>query len=126
MKKEIYLVNRKRELLPCLELLEKAGIIHRVYYSSGQGIPLDAEVNHRYFKIIFVDVALAQTVLQLELKDWILQGKHTLNNKGNIMESFIGQELLAYHDPHQQHQLYYWMRSAKNSHAEIDYLIQQN
>ena len=31
---------RKRELAPCLELMEKAHIVHSVCQTAGQGIPL--------------------------------------------------------------------------------------
>ena len=45
-------------------------------------------------------------------------------NKGEITEALIGQELLAYANPHSKNQLYYWQRNAPGSTAEIDYLIQ--
>ena len=41
---------QKRELEPTLELLEKAGLYHRVTRTSGQGIPLGAQAQFNYFK----------------------------------------------------------------------------
>ena len=38
-------------------------------------------------------------------------------------EQFVGHELLAYQDIYQEPILYYWAREARNSNAEIDYLV---
>jgi len=45
--------------------------------------------------------------------------------KGAVAEQFVGQELLAHHNPYSKPLLYYWAREAKNSNAELDYLIQK-
>lgn len=45
-------------------------------------------------------------------------------NKGEIVEAFIGQELLAYSDSIKKESLYFWSRHARASQAEIDYLVQ--
>ncbi|NQU65703.1 MAG: DUF4143 domain-containing protein [SAR324 cluster bacterium] len=37
----------------------------------------------------------------------------------------MGQELIAYQNPYSRPSLYYWAREAKNSSAELDYLIQK-
>jgi len=46
-----------------------------------------------------------------------------LLNRGAIAEQFVGQELLAYQDPFNEAQLYYWSREQKSSQAEVDYLF---
>ncbi|MCF7799530.1 ATP-binding protein [Candidatus Babeliales bacterium] len=115
---------RKRELLPALDLLVTAGIAHKVMATSGQGIPLGANVDPKDYKIIFLDVALCQSLLGLDLEDWFLNPMQQFVNKGAIVESFVGQELLAYSSPHAKSQLYYWQRNMPSSTAEIDYLIQ--
>ena len=117
---------RKRELEPCINLLVKAGIIHQIYHSAGNGLPLGAEINLDKFKIIFLDIALSQAILGLETKDWIIDPLHAFINKGAIAESFVAQELLAYSDPNMQQKLYYWQRETRGSNAEVDYLIQKN
>jgi hypothetical protein len=122
--KNISETYRKRELEPCFDLLEKAGVAHRIYASSGQGLPLGAEASIIIFKPLFLDVALAQTILGLSLKDWILDAENTFINKGNIIEAMIGQELLALSDPKFKQQLYYWQRMERSSNAEIDYIVQ--
>ena len=42
--------------------------------------------------------------------------------EGRLAEQFVGQELMAYGGS-QHNRLYYWMRAAKNSNAEVDYLL---
>jgi len=44
---------------------------------------------------------------------------------GAVAEQFVGQELLAYQSPYTRPLLFYWAREAKNSNAELDYLIQK-
>jgi len=115
---------RKRELAPALDLLRTAGIVHKIFHTAAQGIPLGAEVDLDFYKAILMDIAISQKVLGLKTGSWILQPLQTFTNKGAIVEAFVGQEILAYADPRQKAQLYYWQRMAKNSTAEVDYLLQ--
>jgi len=113
---------RKRELDPALDLLHKAGIIHKAYHTAGNGLPLAAEINHNRFKIVFLDVALSQTVLNMKKTRWILNPLEQIINKGAIAEAFVGQELIAGSDATLKPQLFYWHREARSSNAEVDYL----
>lgn len=115
---------RKRELSPALDLLEKAGVLYRVFHTSGQGIPLGADLDLQDYKLIFLDIGLSQALLGLDLADWFLHGTPAFANKGTLVEAFVGQELLAYSDPSQKASLYYWHRAQASSSAEVDYLIQ--
>lgn len=115
---------RKRELMPALDLLAKAGVIQRVYQSNGQGIPIGATANHDKFKVIPLDVGLTQALLGLNLSDWLIEDQSVFVNKRAIVEAFIGQELLVYSSPYSSNTLYYWQRDVKGSEAELDYLIQ--
>jgi uncharacterized protein len=115
---------RKRELLPCLDLLTKASVINHAYHTSAQGLPLGAEIDLNKFKTIFLDIGLAQAILGLDLKDWFLNPVKAFVNQGSIVEAFVGQELLAYANPFQKKLLYYWHREARGSHAEVDYILQ--
>lgn len=115
---------RKRELVPCLDLLSKADIMHYIYHTSAQGLPLGAEVDLNKFKAMFLDIGLAQAILGLDLKDWFLNPIQAFVNQGSIVETFVGQELLAYSDPFKKRQLYYWHREVRNSQAEVDYILQ--
>lgn len=117
---------RKRELMPAIELLNNAHIIHSIHHSDGQGLPLRAQIDLDKFKAILLDVGLTQTMLGSKVSDWLMDPKQTMINKGAIVEAFIGQELLAYADPFRDTNLYYWHREAKSSMAEVDYLVQVN
>jgi len=115
---------QKRELEPALELLKKAGIVHAVIRSSGQGIPLGAQAHLDDFKVIFLDVGLSQASLNLDITPWFLEPLKAFVNKGELVEAFVGQELLAYSDPIAKSRLFYWRREERNSQAEVDYLVQ--
>jgi len=117
---------RKRELAPSFELLVKAGIVHPTYQTSAQGLPLGADANLDNFKAIFVDIGLAQAILGLDLKEWIISPNEAFINQGNIVEAFVGQEILAYAYMFQKKELYYWHREARTSSAELDYVMQIN
>ncbi len=115
---------KKRELEPALELLERANVFTKVTQSSGQGIPIGAQADLHDFKIIFLDVGLTQALLDLDIAPWFFDPLTTFINKGEIVESFVGQEILAYTDPIKKEHLYYWHRETKGSGAEVDYLVQ--
>lgn len=115
---------KKRELEPAMELLEKAGLLNKIFHSSGQGIPIGAQANLDIFKIIFLDVGLSQAILNFDLAPWFLEPTNTIVNKGEIVEAFVGQELLAYSDPIRKDELFYWNKEDRGSQAEIDYLFQ--
>jgi hypothetical protein len=124
--KNVHGEYRKRELAPCLDLLSKANVIHKIQHSAGNGIPLGAEVNLEWFKIIFVDIALSQALLGFDLSTWFLQPGSEFVNRGTITEAFVGQELLAYSHPLRETNLFFWKRAEKSSVAEVDYLYEQN
>ncbi len=115
---------QKRELAPCLELLATAGIATKVLWSAGNGIPLGSQADADDFKVIFLDVALCQVILGLDLGSWITNPLDQFVNKGELVEAFVGQELLAYANPFKKYSLFYWHRTARSSEAEVDYLVQ--
>lgn len=115
---------RKRDLEPSLELLEMANISYKIKQSACQGIPLGAQAKD-HFKPLLLDVALSQALLGLDLGSWLTNPLEQFVNKGNLVEAFIGQEILAYQDPIKSTNLFYWAREKEGSQAEIDYVIQQ-
>lgn len=117
---------RKRELAPALDLLDTAGVAHKIFSSSGQGIPLGAQADIQDYKVLFIDVGLTQASLGLNVADWFLHPLQAFVNKGELVEAFVGQEMLVYADPFKKQQLYYWHRQAKSSQAEVDYLMQKS
>jgi hypothetical protein len=76
-----------------LDLLEMAGLIHKVYHTSGTGIPLGAQINAKKFKVIPLDLGLHQRLLGLELSELLTDPMVEFINKGSIAEIFAGLEL---------------------------------
>jgi hypothetical protein len=108
-----------------LGLLEMAGLVHKVYHTAGNGIPLGAEINANKFKVLPLDLGLHQRMLGLELRELLTDSMVEFVNKGSIAEVFVGLELCAAGPSHSACQLYYWHREAPSSNAEVDYLIQK-
>jgi hypothetical protein len=123
--REIHGEYRKRELAPALELLERANIIHSIRHSPGFGIPIGAEADFETFKIIYLDVALCQAILGSDISIWFLKPLEGFDNRRQMAEAFIGQELICYATPENKAELHFWKRKEKNSSAEVDYLIQR-
>ena len=123
--REIHGEYRKRELAPALELLEGANIIHIVHHSSGQGIPIGSETDFDTFKVFYLDVGLCQAILGSDISIWFLRPLEGFKNRREIAESFIGQELICYANPHSKAEIHFWKRNEKSGSAEIDYLIQR-
>ncbi|MBI3236467.1 MAG: DUF4143 domain-containing protein, partial [Chlamydiales bacterium] len=123
--REIHGEYRKRELAPALELLERANIIHTIRHSSGQGIPIGAEIDFETFKVIYLDIALCQAILGSDVSAWFLRPLEAFENRGEIAEGFIGQELICYTTPDSKAEIHFWKRKQRNSAAEVDYLIQR-
>ena len=101
-----------------------AGLVHRVYHSSAQGIPLSSQVNQKKFKVIPCDVGLYQRLIGGEVAPLIVADQDQLINKGAIAEIITGTELLSYSSPKKKSSLYYWHRESRGSNAEVDYLIE--
>lgn len=115
---------RKRELAPALDLLVTAGLAHKVYYTAAQGLPLGAQVDVQDYRVILLDIGLAQTALGLNLAGWFLNPLQDFINKGAQVEAFVGQEMLAYGQPYSKNTLYYWHKESSAHQAQIDYLVQ--
>jgi len=114
---------RKRELSPAIDLLEKSMIARRVYHTSAQGLPLAAQSDLEKYKLILIDIAITQKLLNSDPREWILNPETACINKGSLIEAFIGQEIVAYQDPGSPGELFYWHREERNSSAEVDYII---
>lgn len=113
--------SRSEILKNALLLLEVAGIARRCFHTSAQKPPLGSECNDKKFKVFYFDIGIAQRLLGLDIRQWLLKPLQ-LSNQGEIAEQFVAQEMLAYSDFHKSCQLYYWHREAKSSNAEIDFV----
>lgn len=116
--------EQSRELAKAIDMLELARIIRRILHSDANGIPLGAEVNERYFKILFLDVGLLCRSCGLSMADIHNSGDIMLINSGAVCEQFIGQHLLYAKKFYEDPQLYCWMRQKRNTSAEVDFLFQ--
>jgi len=116
---------KTRDLKEALELLEMAGVVKKIMRTSGAGIPLAHGANEKHYKTLFLDVGLMHSINGI-YADTAQAKDYTAIFKGSVAEQFVGQELLAYQTPNTKPSLYYWAREAKNSSAEIDYLIQKD
>lgn len=104
------------------ELMETARLFHSVRAASPAGLPLGASASEKKFKAVFLDIGLLSNLNGFSSKDVLSKQKLSIAFSGKMAEQFVGQELLA----NSQDQLYYWSRDARNSNAEVDYLIEKN
>jgi len=114
--------TRSRDLKNALNLLTLAGIVRPIYLTKASGLPLGAQINEQRFKINFLDVGLMQNSCGLQGRLSIEEDFMQIN-AGSVAEQFVGQELTAYSDRHQQVGLYFWAREKRGSMAEVDYVI---
>lgn len=114
-----------REIKNALAYLIEAGLLYKVQHTNASGLPLNALMHEKHFKIVFLDIGLANATSQLA-PELFLQKDLMLLNRGSQAEQFAGQELLAYHKPYIQSELYYWDRQKPSSSAEVDYVINVN
>ena len=116
---------RSEHIKNALNLLEVAGIAKPCFHTAAQLSPLGAQQNEKNFKVFYFDIGIAQRLLGLNIKEWLLNPLQ-IANQGEIAEQFVAQELLAYSDFRKIGKLYYWHREAKSSNAEIDFIIMKN
>jgi len=107
-----------------LNQLEMARVINKVFRSSANGLPLSAEENVKFFKLLFLDVGLVSTMLNVSWQ--ALQEDIMLINQGALAEQWVGQELLSSLDGYMRPHLHYWAREARSSSAEVDFVIASN
>ena len=112
------------ELKLAFELLEKAGLIYRIWHTDARGVPIGAQTNPRRFKALMFDIGIFQRIMNLDLPAYIVQSDADLVNKGAVAELFAGLEMIACSAADLHPKLHYWHREARSSNAEVDYVIQ--
>jgi predicted AAA+ superfamily ATPase len=108
-----------------LDLLIMAGLAIPVTHTAANGIPLGAEINHKYRRIIPCDTGIFLHILGIDKSEILLADDFNTVNQGALAEIFAGLELLKNGRNHAQRQLYCWNREKAQSSAQIDYLIQR-
>lgn len=118
------------EVKKSLEMLIKAGILIPVTYTDANGLPLGDERNDTIRKILLLDTGLLLRLLNMSMGDItaittqiLTASAADLVNKGPLAEMLAGLELLHYLSPNLHHELFYWIRQAKNATAEVDYVL---
>lgn len=107
-----------------LNLLCKARICHRVSGTAGNGVPLGAELQDKYLKVLFLDIGLCSVALGFSLDAQATVEELLFVNRGGIAEQLAGQILRTIVPFYVEPSLYYWHRESKGASAEIDYLFQ--
>lgn len=109
-----------------LELLIKAGLVHSVMHTSANGIPLGAEVNPKYQRMILLDTGIIQRILHLDLTEIMLANDFKTVNRGAMAEIFVATELMKAAPCTERPQLYCWHVEKKDCQAEVDFVVQRN
>lgn len=114
---------KQHQIKEALQLLVTAGLVIPVTHSSANGIPLGAGANPRKQKLLVYDTGIFQRMMGLDLADFLLSKNFDAINKGNVAEQLVGLELIKAGSCYQNPAIYYWHREAKNSNAEVDYVV---
>jgi len=119
-------VDPSRKVAPikrALTLLSQAKVCSKVLHTSGNGLPLGAESNQKFFKTLMVDIGLTSVQLGLSSVKSSDAKNIFFPNKGGLTEQFVGQQLRLSQTSSTDPQLYYWQRAGGRL-GEIDYIIQ--
>lgn len=123
---------KAEQVRAAITALENAGLLRRVFHSSASGIPLGAGEDSSTFKILPLDVGLwvSQTFgnsATVGLPDhlfekWLSDNEFERGWVGQIAEVIVGNSIIGQQKtPNRTH---YWVREAKSSNAEVDFLVQ--
>jgi hypothetical protein len=115
--------TRSSEIKHSLELLVKARICFPVYSTNCAGVPLGAGIDLKTFKLLFLDIGLANHQSGIDWLTISASDNVRLVNEGTLTEQFIGQHLLYRDGGYRQPELFYWLREGKQSNAEVDFVI---
>lgn len=111
-------------LKQALDLLSKARICHPIVATAANGLPLGAEADMKFSKVIMMDCGLCCTSLGLSLHQLRSVSEISMINSGGMAEQLVGQLLRTITPGYIPPSIYYWQRGKKGSEAEVDYIIQ--
>jgi predicted AAA+ superfamily ATPase len=106
-----------------LELLCMSRVISKVLHSHCSGLPLQASLDERVYKLLFLDVGLMNAISGLNWRSLSQLDDQHLINEGAIAEQFIGQHLQALLADSPNRELTYWLREGRSANAEVDYVV---
>ncbi|MFK5927036.1 MAG: AAA family ATPase [Desulfuromusa sp.] len=106
-----------------IELLAMARVISKVIHSHCSGLPLQADVEEKVYKLLFLDVGLMNAICGLDWRSISRLEETKLVNQGAVAEQFIGQHLQAMLADNPNRELNYWLREGRSSNAELDFVV---
>ena len=106
-----------------IELLAMARVIGKVIHSHCSGLPLQADIKERVYKLLFLDIGLMNAICGIGWHSISQMDDRNLINQGAIAEQFIGQHLQAMLSDKPNRELNYWLREGRSSNAELDFVI---
>jgi hypothetical protein len=106
-----------------LSMLCQAKVCTKVLHTTGNGLPLGAESNEKFFKALMLDIGLISVQLGLSSIKHSEAKNIIFSNKGGLAEQFVGQQLHTCQTPLESPQLFYWQRTGGRL-GEIDYVTQ--
>jgi len=106
-----------------IELLSMARVVSKVIHSHCSGLPLQADIEEKVFKLLFLDIGLMNAICGLDWRNISQMDEVRLINRGAIAEQFIGQHLQAMLADKPNRELNYWLREGKATNAELDFVV---
>jgi predicted AAA+ superfamily ATPase len=112
---------KSREVGEAFRTLEKAMILELCYPTVITNVPLSPDLK-KSPKLLWLDTGIVNYVAKNQLE---LFGTQDISElwKGKIAEHIVGQEILSHNDSVLA-QRNFWVRDAKNSQAELDFVVQ--
>lgn len=106
-----------------IELLAMARVVGKVVHSHCSGLPLQADLEEKIYKLLFLDVGLMNSICGLDWRSLSQMDDVKLVNQGAVAEQFVGQHLQAMLADKPNRELNYWLREGRSSNAELDFVI---
>jgi predicted AAA+ superfamily ATPase len=106
-----------------IELLCLARVLSKVIHSHCSGVALQADLETRNYKLLFMDVGLMNAICGLRWNAISQLNDKKLINEGAIAEQFIGQHLIDILSTSVNRELTYWFREGRSNNAEVDFVL---
>lgn len=117
--KDVHSATLKQDI----DLLAMARVVSKVVHTHASGLPLQADLDEKVYKLIFLDVGVMNAICGLGWQTLSSLDDVQLINSGSIAEQFIGQHLLELLAASPNRELTYWLREGRSSNAEVDFVV---
>jgi uncharacterized protein len=109
-----------------IDLLCAARVLSKVRHCHCNGLPLQAELDEKNYKLLFLDIGVMNALSGLGWRQLGSLQDAQLVNEGALAEQFIGQHLQVLQADSPNRELTYWLREGRANNAELDYVVAQN